>query len=166
MLIIAGHSGSGKSTLAASLAAVFPSRVIEVGDIVRARHASARTAAALVDFADEQFRTCGPVCFAAHAAALLKPDSPNIVVGIRRPEEFDFLRQLDGTTRMVWLETPRRLREKRKMASSGRDYHRRRAAIERAWGIDRLPALADLVMNGASPVNQLTEGILEWLSPR
>jgi adenylate kinase family enzyme len=166
MLIVTGHSGSGKSTLAISLAAALPSRVIEMGDIVRSQHAAEKSATSLVDFADEQFRKRGPPYFVAQASALLGPGSLNIVVGIRRPEEFWFLSRLDRSAHMLWLEVPRDLRETRKLASSDAQYQRKRTGIEVSWGIKDLPALADLVLDGSRPTAELTRGILQWLFQR
>jgi gluconate kinase len=170
MLIIAGYSGSGKSTLASSLAAEFPARIIEVGATVRAEHANAGAPGTLVDFADDQFRRLGPTVFVAKAAAELTGTELDIVVGIRRPEEYRYLRLLAGAVRMVWLETSDSLRTARRVLRTAdpthRQYHRRRIEIERSWGLDSLAALADLVLDGSRPVAELTRGVHEWLYPR
>ena len=164
--IITGYAGAGKSSLANEIAKMLGRNVIEVGNAVRAAHREANSNLTLVEYADKQFSEKGSTCFIRSAVADCVHDS--LIVGIRRPEELDWLIANYKSVIVIWIDTPIRERRKRAAISGkgGSQYLRMREKIEEGWGLESLRDRGDVVLDGSKSTKELVMEVLEWLSSK
>lgn len=144
VLVLAGASGSGKSTIGRIISSHRKVPIIEIGDIVRARHRAARSSLPLVDFAQQQFDEHGVATFVEQAAREFEDSGGCVLVGPRRLEEVQYI-QGRSECLVAWLEAPPDVRATRKMSETDHHHFRRRDAIEHAWGMGQIRDIADLI---------------------
>jgi len=163
ILVIAGHSGAGKSTIAAALANRLAVEPIEVGQTVRSFHARDASPLTLIDYADQQFACLGPLCFIGPALDGRTNSAFTVIVGLRRIEEYEYVRNRDVDARLLWLDALSKVREARKTEGKSSKYFNYRTTKEHAWGLDDLRNIADLILTSTDTVASLTERIAAWL---
>jgi cytidylate kinase len=170
----AGKIGSGKTTISAALAEALNWPRASFGDYVRgvarergleeSREVLQEIGASLAENPDE-------FCLSFLGLVDWKPGQNLVVDGIRHAKIIDALRRVTEPSRvfLVFVRVDERVRRKRlldnrdagKQAAFGYEAHTTEADVNTV-----LPALADLVADGARPVPDLVNQIVAWIQDR
>ena len=170
----AGKISSGKTTISAAVAEALNWPRASFGDYVRglarergleeSREVLQEIGASLVENPDE-------FCLSVLMLADWKPGQNLVVDGVRHVKIIDALRRVTKPSRvfLVFVKIDERVRKKRllddrnagKQVALGYEAHTTEADVNTV-----LPAMADLMADGAHPVPDLVNQIVAWIQER
>ncbi|MBN8490330.1 MAG: AAA family ATPase [Burkholderiales bacterium] len=152
---LSGHRGSGKTWLANELASTRGFAQASFGDVVRSealRLGLVPTMEVLQDLGGQLIHEWGTPGLCRRALSSVPPDSDVVIEGIRHAEVLHALRNLAAPRQFVFVfvDLDVQARRRRLQARDGDDGLTRDAHLVEAE-VDRLKALANLVVDGATP---------------
>lgn len=175
VLAFAGGIGSGKTTLSTEVAERLDWPRIAFGDYVRSVAAERG-----IGFTRDQLQNLGTAlieeqgwdgfCRSVLEQAVWQPGASLVVDGIRHVEVAGSLAHLVAPSAflLVFVKADPVIRSERlaeRSAAYDSDLPRAEAHSTERQAVDRLPSLANLVVDGSRPSYQSVTDIIDWLSP-